>query len=96
MNTPIPSRTPAHPRQLEEALQSLGISNPEALTTKQAAAYLSQLKSIPTAASSLEVYRCKSRGPKYKKIGGRIFYTAPWLDEYAAGIEVKVFDPSRN
>lgn len=96
MINPTASRTPAPSRQLEEILQSLGISNPEALTTRQAAAYLSQLKSIPTAASSLEVYRCKSRGPKYKKIGGRIFYTTPWLDEYADGVEVKIFDPSRS
>ena len=96
MNTPTTGQTLTHPRQLEETLQTLGISNPETLTTKQAAAYLSQLKSIPTAPSSLEVYRCKSCGPKYKKIGGRIYYTAPWLDEYAAGIEVKVFDHSRN
>lgn len=78
-----------------EILQAIGATHPDLLTTRQASAFLTAL-GIPTAASSLEVARCKSRGPKYKKIGGRVFYTADWLDEYAAGVEVRIFDPSRN
>ena len=78
-----------------EILLALGVTNPDLLTTKQASAFLTAL-GVPTAASSLEVARCKSRGPKYKKIGGRVFYTADWLAEYAAGVEVRIFDPSRN
>ncbi len=76
-------------------LERLGIANPEAVTTKQAAAYLTKEKGIPTASSSLEVYRSQGRASRYKKIGSRVFYTLPWLDEYAAGIEVKIYDPSK-
>lgn len=76
-------------------LERLKIVNTESITTKQASKYLSDIKGIPTAASSLEVYRCTGRGPKYKKIGRRILYTLAWLDQYAAGIEVKIYDPSK-
>ena len=78
-----------------EILQAIGATHPDLLTTKQASAFLTAL-GIPTAASSLEVARCKSRGPKYKKVASRVFYTVDWLSEYAAGIEVRIFDPSRN
>jgi hypothetical protein len=81
--------------QFKEALRQIGIIHLEAVTTKQASAYLSQIKGIPTAASSLEVYRCQSRGPKYRKIQSRIFYSLEWLDEWASGVEVKIFDPSK-
>ena len=79
----------------QSLLDRFGITTPEAVTTKQAAEYLTKEKGIPTAASSLEVYRCLGRGCRYKKIGSRVFYTLPWLDEYAAGIEVKIYDPSK-
>ena len=82
-------------RSTKEALQEIGITNSETIPTKQAAAYLSHIKGVPTAPSSLEVYRCTSRGPRYKKIGSRVFYTVLWLDEYAKGVEVKIYDPSR-
>lgn len=78
----------------ESHISKIGIFHPEAVTTKQAAKYLSLVKGIPTAPSSLEVYRSTSRGPKFKKIGSRVFYTLDWLDEYANGVEVKIFDPS--
>ena len=97
-NTPlrtVKSRNSHTGTAAAEILLALGVTNPDLLTTKQASAFLTAL-GIPTAASSLEVARCKSRGPKYKKIGGRVFYTADWLSEHAAGIEVRVFDPSRN
>ena len=80
-----------HPQEL---LDRFKIVNSEAVTTKQAAKYLTEVKGIPTAPSSLEVYRCIGKGSRYKKIGSRVFYTLPWLDEYAAGIEVKIFDPA--
>jgi hypothetical protein len=94
-----------HPRSLtptaihpftKKVLAEIGITNPETISTKQASVYLSQLKGVPTASSTLEVYRCQSRGPKYKKIGSRVFYTADWLDEYAQGVEVKIYDPAKN
>ena len=81
-----------HPAK--EVLRRLGITNPETVTTKQASRYLTEVKGLPTASSSLEVYRCRSRGPRYKKIGGRIYYTTSWLDEYARGVEIIIFDPS--
>lgn len=49
---------------------------------------------FPTTYKTLEVHRCKGKGCKYKKVGGRVFYEKEWLDEYMAGIEVKVFDPA--
>lgn len=76
-------------------MKAIGIKNPEAIPTEQAAAYLTEVSGVPTAASSLEVYRCKSRGPKYKKIGSRVYYTQKWLDDYAAGVEIKIYDPAR-
>jgi hypothetical protein len=82
--------------QLTEVLRQIGIINPETIPTRQAAAYLSQIRNVPTAPSSLEVYRCQSRGPRYKKIGSRVFYTAAWLDEWAKGVEVKIYDPFRS
>ena len=93
--TPIKGRISHQGTAAAEILLAIGATHPDLLTTKQASAYLTAL-GVPTAASSLEVARCKSRGPKYKKIGGRVFYTADWLAEYAAGVEVRIFDPSRN
>jgi len=76
---------------LAEFLKTIGVVNPESVTTKAAAAYLTIYKGVPTAASSLEVYRHRSCGPKYKKVRSRVFYTIPWLDEYADGVEINVF-----
>lgn len=79
-----------------DLLDQLGIVNPDAVTTKQAAAYLSRIKGIPTATSSLEVYRCKGKGLRYRKIGSRVFYTLSDLDAYCDGIPIKIFDPAHN
>ncbi len=65
------------------------------LTTTQAALYLSEVKGIPTSPKSLEVYRCQGKGPKFKKIISRVFYDIEWLDEYAQGIPVKIYDPAK-
>lgn len=92
---PIKSRISHQGTTTAEILQKIGVSNPALLTTQQASAYLTEL-GLPTAASSLEVARCKSRGPKYKKIGGRVYYDVDWLNEHAAGVEVRIFDPSRS
>ena len=84
------------PPAIQEALIRIGVAHPEAITTKQAAKYLSEVKGIPTAKSTLEVHRFKSRGPKYRKIGSRVFYTWAYLEEWANGLEVRIFDPSKN
>jgi len=82
------------PPHEQARLTQSGITHPGNITTEQAAAYLTQI-GVPTAKSSLEVFRCQSRGPKYKKIGKRVFYTKEWLDEYAQGVEVRIYDPSQ-
>jgi len=46
------------------------------LTTEEAAAYL-RLKP-----GTLEVWRCRGRGPKYQKIGRRVIYDRKKIDEY--------------
>jgi hypothetical protein len=84
-------QTPSPPQTI---LGQLGIVHPEAVNTKQASAYLTKIKGIPTAPSSLEVYRSTSRGPKYRKIGSRCFYSIQWLDEWANGVEIKIYDPT--
>jgi len=64
------------------------------LNTKEAAAYLTSC-GVPYTKKTLEVYRCKKRGPKYLKIISRVYYRKSWLDEFLSGLEVKVFDPAR-
>lgn len=71
----------------------MSIQNEKAMTTKDAAQYMGG-KGYPGTAKTLEVWRCKKRGPKYKKVGSRVFYEKTWLDNFMAGIEVKIFDPS--
>ena len=77
-------------------LHELGVIHPDSFTTKQAASYLSQIKGIPTAKSTLEVFRCRNRGPRYRKIGSRVFYSLTELDRYAQGVEILIFDPSES
>ena len=76
----------------EQLITKIGISNPEAVTTKQAAAYLSEAKGIKIAVPTLEAHRSRNRGCRFKRVGRRIFYTIAWLDEYAAG---EVIDPAQ-
>lgn len=90
-----PAQANPTPPTFNEALARIGIKNPLAIPTRQAAAYLTAIKNIPTAPSTLEVFRHRSRGPKYKKVGGRVYYTTAWLDEYADGVPVAIFDPNR-
>lgn len=45
---PSPQPPPA-----KETLQKIGITNPETIPTKQAAAYLTLIKGVPTAPSSV-------------------------------------------
>ena len=108
MKTTLPT-TPKHPakkhtpaiwanidHELRASLHELGVVHPESFTTRQASAYLTQIKGIPTAKSTLEVFRCVGRGPRYRKIGSRVFYTLAELDRYAQGVDIKIFDPSEN
>lgn len=77
----------------DEIIRDLGITHPNALTTRQAAEYLSRFHGIPHAPSTLEVYRSYGKGPSYIRIGSRrIRYSLSALDNYAKGIEVKVVE----
>ena len=52
------------------------------LNTKEAADYLG-LK-----LNTLEIWRCKARGPSYKKMGRRVLYNPDELAEYIAACTV--------
>ena len=69
-------------------------SKTKLLNTQEASNYLTSC-GIPYSKKTLEVFRCKKRGPKYKKIVSRVYYEQSWLDEFVAGLEVKTFDPSK-
>jgi hypothetical protein len=64
------------------------------LNTVEASAYLTSC-GVPYSKKTLEVFRCKKRGPKYKKIVSRVYYERSWLDEFLKGLEVKIFDPAK-
>ena len=66
--------------------------HPAAMTTKQASIYLSE-RDFPVKSSTLEVWRCKKKGPKFKKEMSRVFYEKEWLDSFMEGVPVKIFDP---
>ncbi len=66
--------------------------HPTAMTTKQASMYLSE-KGFPVKKSTLEVWRCQRRGPRFKKVMSRVFYEQQWLDSFLEGVQIKVFDP---
>ena len=83
-------------QEIKESLKQRGcvIQAPHKnMTTKEAAQYCTEA-GLRVTPKTLECWRSFGRGPKYKKVGGRVLYEQPWLDEYIAGIEVKVVDPS--
>jgi hypothetical protein len=49
------------------------VFRPYNITTLEAAAYL-EAKGYPVTPSTLEVWRSKAMGPRYRKIGRRVFY----------------------
>lgn len=44
------------------------------------------------SASTLEKMRCEGRGPRYIKLGGRVFYRVPDLDAYLDSSVVETTD----
>lgn len=52
------------------------------INTAEAAEYLG------LRPNTLEIWRCRHLGPKYKKLGRRILYDPADLDEYAASCTV--------
>lgn len=62
------------------------------LSSKEAAAYL-QSKGVKYTSGSLAVLRCKGRGPRYSKVGGRrCYYHQEDLDLFLAGVAVETVD----
>lgn len=61
------------------------------LNTKKAASYLTEL-GVEVTPGTLEVFRCKGRGPRYYKINHRVFYDPADLDQYAEGQVIETRD----
>lgn len=49
-------------------------------------------KILGLSAGTLEVWRCHGRGPRYKKIGRRVFYDIKDLDMFANAFTVETVD----
>ena len=55
------------------------------LTTKEAAKYMAD-QGVNASPGTMEVWRCKGRGPRYRKIGGRwVRYATDDLDNFVRG-----------
>lgn len=59
--------------------------------TQSAAKYLKSL-GLAFRPGTLEVWRCKGRGPKYKRVARKVFYERSALDEFARGHTVETVD----
>lgn len=59
------------------------------MNTQEAADYLGVKK------NTLEVWRCKHRGPSYSRLGSRILYDECDLDEFFAARRVVTRDSTR-
>ena len=55
-------------------------------TTEEAAAYLR------LQPSTLAVWRCRHKGPRYRKMGSRVIYLRNDLDDYASNCVVHTID----
>ena len=62
------------------------MSNKPKLNTHEAAAYLG------VKPNTLEVWRCKHRGPRYAKLGSRIVYDPEDLDSFFAASSITTRD----
>lgn len=62
------------------------MSNRPKLNTHEAAAYLG------VRPNTLEVWRCKHRGPRYAKLGSRIVYDPDELDAFFAARSISTRD----
>ena len=49
-------------------------------------------KILGLSAGTLEVWRCHGRGPRYKKIGRRVFYDINDLEAFANAYTVETVD----
>lgn len=58
------------------------------LNAREAAAYLAAI-GCPFTFGTLEVWRSRGRGPRFHRVGGRVFYAPADLDAFAAGTPVE-------
>lgn len=58
-------------------------------TTVEACKYLESI-GIPFSTGTMNAWRCLGKGPRYKKIGSKVFYEKRDLDEFSRGVR---FDP---
>lgn len=63
----------------------------ENLNTKQASDFLENL-GTPFSPGTLEVWRCLGKGPKFKRVARKIFYTRSDLLNFAKGQVVETID----
>ncbi|MGO9017270.1 MAG: DNA-binding protein [Syntrophobacteraceae bacterium] len=61
------------------------------INTRGAAEYFKKL-GLPFRPSTLEVWRCRGKGPQYKKIGGMVFYEEGALLAFAVGVPYETAD----
>ena len=61
------------------------------LNPKEAVKYLAD-HGAPFTHGTLEVWRSKKRGPRFKRIGGRVFYEKQDLDGFLNGSIVETID----
>ncbi len=59
--------------------------------TKEASEYLKK-KGCPGTSGTLEVWRSLGKGPRFKRIRKRVYYTTRDLDEFAEGETVETSD----
>ncbi len=59
--------------------------------TKGAAEYLFDI-GTPFTHKTLEVWRCHGKGPRYKRIGRKVFYEKQALDDFSKGQIVETTD----
>ncbi len=57
------------------------------ISTTEGSAYLRQAHGVPFAASTLTKMRCVGGGPKFVKVGKRVFYQKTDLDAWIAKIK---------
>ena len=60
-------------------------------TPREAVRYLKEA-GAPFSHGTLEVWRCKKRGPRFKRIAGRVFYEKIDLDTFLNGTKVETID----
>ena len=77
------------------AVQNLSIVEAASLSTKEAASYLKSI-GTPFSAGTLEVWRCQGRGPRFRRVNRKIFYTKEDLDQFIQGQVVETIDSINN